>query len=317
MTDWVKCRTAFLILSLAIWISSIGNWGKPLVTYSSPIEVHAQQVDAEPIFFTPDSPDYTGCGGINVPVVNPAYEQEVVVLVNQERAKAGLPPLKRIIELDEAARYHAADMAQDIYFEHDSYDRVNDNLEFVCSTWERINTYYPSPRAENIAAGYATPDAVMNGWMNSSGHRKNILSTSSWEIGVGYFQGGSYGSYWVQDFGRPQGRYPLIINQDAVSTDSRSVSLYIYGGWTEIRLRNDEGEWSQWMPFQSTMDWELAGGVGQHTVRAEMHTDLDASSSSDTIMLTQDENPPTPAPTRIPVNYADFVFLPQVMNKNQ
>ena len=264
-----------------------------------------------------NTPHYTGCGGINVPVVNAAYEQEVVYLVNQERAIVGLPPLKRIIELEEAARYHAADMAQDVYFKHDSYDRVNDKLEFVCSTWDRIKTYHPSPRAENIAAGYATPNAVMSGWMNSAGHRNNILSTSSWEIGVGFFEGGGdYGTYWVQDFGRRDGVYPLIINQDAASTDSRSVSLYIYGGWTEIRLRDNEGEWSQWMPFQSTMNWELAGGVGTHTIWAEMRTDLDASSTSDTIMLTQDDNPPTPTPTRFPVNYNEFVFLPQVMNKN-
>jgi uncharacterized protein YkwD len=261
-----------------------------------------------------NAPQFTGCGGIVVPVVNPVYEQEVVVLVNQERAKAGLPPLKRVVELDEAARYHAADMAQDVYFEHDSYDRVNEMLTVVCSTWDRIKTYYPSPRAENIAGGYATPEAVMSGWMNSSGHRKNILSASSWEIGVGYFQGGSYGSYWVQDFGLQDGVYPLIINLDAASTDSRSVTLYIYGGWTEIRLRNDQGEWSQWMPFQNTMKWELGGGVGTHTVWVEMRTDLDFSSSSDTITLTQDDTPPTP--TRIPFNYTEFVYLPQVMCKN-
>jgi hypothetical protein len=260
------------------------------------------------------APLFTGCGGVDVPVVNPAYEQEVVDLVNQERAKAGLPPLKRVVELDDAARYHAADMVQDVYFEHDSFDRVDETLVYVCSTWERIKKYYPSPRAENIAGGYATPQAVMSGWMNSSGHRKNILSSSSWEIGVGYFQGGGYGAYWVQDFGIQDGVYPLIINQDAANTDSRFLSLYIYGEWTEIRLRNDQGEWSQWMPFQNTLNWELASGVGTHTVWAEMRTDLDFSSSSDTITLTQDDIPPTP--TRIPVNYTEFVFLPQVMHKN-
>lgn len=266
-------------------------------------------------------PVYTGCGGINVPVINAAYEQEVVYLVNQERANAGLPPLKRSVDLDEASRYHAADMAQDSYFKHDSYDRAGDNVVYVCSTWDRIKTYYPSPSAENIAAGYSTPTSVMNGWMNSTGHQNNILSTYSWEIGVGYYQGGGYGSYWVQDFGRQSGVYPLIINQDAANTDTRSVSLYIYGDWTEFRLRNDEGNWSQWMPFQNSMNWELTGGIGTHTVWTEMRNGLDASSFSDTITLTQDDNPPNPTPipipteTRTPIDYDEFMFLPQLMNQ--
>ena len=271
---------------------------------------------ANPPLVWVNSPDYTGCGGINVPVVNAAYEQEVVYLVNQERANAGLPPLKQMVELDEASRYHAADMAQDNYFEHDSYDPAGDEVVFICSTWDRIKTFYPSPSAENIAAGYSNPSSVMSGWMNSTGHRNNILSSNSWEIGVGYYEGGSWGVYWVQDFGRRDGVYPLIINQDAASTDSRSVSLYIYGSWTEIRLRNDDGDWSAWMPFQSTMNWELVGGVGAHTIWAEMRSDQDASSTSDTIMLTLDDNPPTPTPTRIPLTTNEIVFLPQVMNRN-
>jgi uncharacterized protein YkwD len=304
----------FLWFLLALLISGGGVSASPPSAETQP----ALSGITNPTLESVNSPDFTGCGGINVPVVNAAYEQEVVFLVNQERAKNGLPPLKRSIELEEASRYHAADLAQDAYFEHDSYDRAGDDLVYVCSTWDRIKTYYPSPSAENIAGGYATPNSVMNGWMISTGHRNNILSAYSWEIGVGYFQGGGYGSYWVQDFGRQSGVYPLIINQEAESTDSRSVSLYIYGDWTEIRLRNDDGEWSQWMPFQNNLNWELAGGVGTHTVWAEMRNGLETTSFHDTITLTQDDDTPTPTPTptRTPTDFDEFIFLPQLIKQS-
>ena len=311
----------FLWILLAVLISGGGVSASPPLAETQ----SALSSITNPTLESVNTPDFTGCGGINVPAVNAAYEQEVVFLVNQERAKAGLPPLKQSVELDEASRYHAADMVQDNYFEHDSYDRAGDEVVFVCSTWDRIKTYYPSPSAENIAAGYATPSSVMNGWMNSSGHRSNILSAYSWEIGVGYYQGGGYGAYWVQDFGRRSGVFPMIINQEAGNTDTRTVSLYIYGDWTEIRIRNDDGEWSQWMPFQNNMNWDLAGGIGTHTVWVEMRAGNDTSASHDTITLTQDDNPspptptstPTPASTPIPTDYDEFVFLPQLLNQDQ
>jgi hypothetical protein len=117
----------------------------------------------------------------------------------------------------------------------------------------------------------------------------------------------------------------MIINQEAGNTDTRSVSLYIYGDWTEIRIRNDDGEWSQWMPFQNNMNWDLAGGIGTHTVWVEMRAGNDTSASHDTITLTQDDNPspptptstPTPASTPIPTDYDEFVFLPQLLNQDQ
>jgi uncharacterized protein YkwD len=231
---------------------------------------------------------YAGCGGQYAPVFNAAYEQEVLDRVNSIRAANSLPPLKRVDLLDEAARYHATDMAQDDYFAHDSYDRSGGVLIFVCEWSARITTYYPGWRslAENIAAGYGTPASVMDGWMNSSGHRANILSTSNWEIGVGYYAGsGAYYSYWVQDFGRRQGIYPLVINRDAATTDSQDVTLYIYGDWQEMRLRNDTGAWTSWQPFHSTMSWTLAPGQGDHAVSAELRDGSLTATTSDSIYL--------------------------------
>ena len=61
----------------------------------------------------PQAPEFSGCGGVNQPVVNADYEQQVVDLVNAQRANNSLPPYKRVTALDEAARYHSAEMGQD------------------------------------------------------------------------------------------------------------------------------------------------------------------------------------------------------------
>jgi hypothetical protein len=204
---------------------------------------------------SPDAPEFSGCGGINQPVVNAEYEQQVVDLVNLERANRGLPPYKRVTALDEAARYHSADLGQDNYFDHNTYDRVNGNLVYVCDTWTRIGKYYAGASGENIAAGYSTPQSVMNGWMNSTGHRNNILSTHSREIGVGYANqsGSDYYHYWTQDFGRRSGVYPLIINRDAASTDSRksrSTSMALTATSANA-LKERQRHLGNWQTFQN------------------------------------------------------------------
>jgi len=236
------------------------------------------------------SPAYTGCGGVTAPVINGTYEQEVVELVNAERAAEGLPPLKRVTELGHAARYYATDMAQDNYFpgDHNTYDRSGGSLVQVCTWVERIQSFYSGWQmlAENIAAGQLTPEDVMSAWMGSAGHMDNIFSSNAWEIGVGYY---APGRYWVQDFGRRNGIYPVIINQEAATTDSANVSLYIYGQgtWSEMRLRNDDGSWTAWQPFQSTVNWTLNGEGGEHTVWVEMRNGSQTELSSDTITLNE------------------------------
>ena len=204
-----------------------------------------------------------------------------------------LPPYKRVSDLDRAARYHSGDMGQDNYFDHNTYDRSGGNLVSVCDTWTRIGKYYTGAMGENIAAGYSTPQDVMNGWMNSSGHRNNILSTNNWEIGVGYanVSGSTYHAYWTQDFGRRSGVYPLIINRDAASTDSRDVSIYIYGSFQQMRLKNDSDAWGAWQTFSNSLNWTLNNGVGTHTVAAELKSGTSVFSTSDTIDLSQADPP--------------------------
>ncbi len=252
--------------------------------------------------FSPFSLDYSGCAVLVPPVVNAAYEQTVVELVNRERLHfSNLPPLKRTAALDDAARFHSTDLGQDNYFNHDSYDRDGGgNLVLACGWATRVQNFYGAYNnlAENIAAGYTTPAAVMLGWMNSSGHKNNIMNTSVRALGVGYACcSGTYGRYWTQDFGRKAAVYPLVINREGGTTTSTAVSLYLYGAWTEMRLRNDSDPWGAWQTFSNDLAWTIPGGLGTHTVYAEMRTGATTTSANDSIMLVSGS--PTATPTSV------------------
>jgi uncharacterized YkwD family protein/spore coat assembly protein SafA len=123
-----------------------------------------------------------------------SIEEQVISLTNGERQKAGLPALKNNWELSRVARFKSADMRDRNYFSHDS--------PTYGSPFTMMKNFGISYRtaAENIAAGQRTPDEVVRAWMNSPGHRANILKRDVTEIGVGYVQGGSYGHYWTQMF---------------------------------------------------------------------------------------------------------------------
>ena len=131
---------------------------------------------------------------INVPTVSSsvtAFESEVVRLVNEIRAENGLKPLTQDWQLSRVARYKSQDMRDLGYFSHTS--------PTYGSPFNMMNSFGISYRTagENIAKGYSTPEAVVNGWMNSPGHRANILNSSYTHIGVGYV---ASGNYWTQMF---------------------------------------------------------------------------------------------------------------------
>ena len=120
-----------------------------------------------------------------------AYEAEVVRLVNVEREKKGLSPLVADWQLSRVARYKSQDMKDNRYFSHTS--------PVYGSPFEMMKSFGISYRSagENIAKGQATPAAVVNAWMNSAGHRANILNASFTHIGIGYV---ADGNYWTQMF---------------------------------------------------------------------------------------------------------------------
>ncbi|MEM7130842.1 MAG: CAP domain-containing protein [Chloroflexota bacterium] len=237
---------------------------------------------------------FNGCGGEFVSPTNSEYEQMVVQLTNQERANNGLPPMKWNEELAHAARYHSADMYQDNYFEHDSYDRQDGALVLVCSTWDRIRVYYPSARGENIAWNYRSPESVVRGWINSPGHYANMMAGHR-EIGVGFFEW-----YWNQDFGTRRDVYPVIVNGEAIRTDDTEVFIYAYGSWQEMRLRNDDGQWSEWQPFQNQINWTIDALPGLRTVSVEMRNGSDVYANRDTIEYNGSAGTlPTATPTRV------------------
>ncbi len=146
---------------------------------------------------TPDSkpeetPESTPDAGIN------DYEKQVLTLVNQERAKQGLQSLSWNAKLAAVARAHSADMSARNYMSHTNPDGL--------SPFDRIkNSGISYTRAaENIAAGQRTPEAVMESWMNSDGHRQNILNPNLTELGVGFYEGSTgYKYYWTQCFITP------------------------------------------------------------------------------------------------------------------
>ena len=119
------------------------------------------------------------------------FEGEVIRLCNEIRKQNGLPTLSGNWELSRVARYKSQDMHDRNYFSHTS--------PTYGSPFNMMKSFGISYRTagENIAKGYRTPQAVVDGWMNSEGHRANILNASFKEIGVGYC---ADGYYWTQMF---------------------------------------------------------------------------------------------------------------------
>jgi uncharacterized protein YkwD len=140
-------------------------------------------------------PTQNSGGNGNVEAAGPTAE--VLRIVNSERAKAGCGALTADNRLNAAAQAHSADMAAKDYFSHTSQngDEMADRIDATGYKWRSIG--------ENIAKGQATPASVMEAWMNSSGHRANILNCGFRNIGIGLAYDGR-SPVWTQDFGTPR-----------------------------------------------------------------------------------------------------------------
>ena len=185
------------LASLLLRLTRRSGSARPNDTPAAPAQTPAETPAQTPVEATVEKP-------VEIPAETPVQntptqqnagdilpqEAAVVELVNRERAAHGLQPLTISAELCKKARIKSQDMAQNRYFDHNSptYGSPFDMMRSLGITYRSAG--------ENIAMGYATAQAVMQGWMNSEGHRANILNASFTTIGVGYVANGSYWTQW-------------------------------------------------------------------------------------------------------------------------
>ncbi len=223
-------------------------------------------------------------------------EGRTVYLGNLARREQGRPPLRWNAEMTQAARWY-------------SWDSVENRAPGFCGhmdtlgRWpaERVPTFGYQGRcgAENAFCGYVTPEYAIEGWMNSEGHRANLLSAGSREVGLGYYRRQSDGrGYVTQDFGWDEVYPPVIIENEALQTTTSDVDLYIYsneeqGGFTGLgpatamQVANEPCfTGATWEPYTAERSWTLDGGTGWRTVYVKTQDALGRTTMvSDTIYL--------------------------------
>ncbi len=139
--------------------------------------------------------EFPGCED---PVEGQLWKDEVLQLVNRERAARGVAP----VVWNDTLAAQAAEYACELIF-YDFFDHVNPVNGSTLATRTADFGYPYWIVGENLAAGQRTPTEVVADWMNSPCHRQNVLNPAFTELGVGVRAGGDYGLYWVQEFGRP------------------------------------------------------------------------------------------------------------------
>ncbi|WP_313344025.1 CAP domain-containing protein [Sedimentibacter sp.] len=166
------------------------NYTQPAKSYNEPQAVQTTQ-QAEADYAQPQQNAATTSAPAPSSV---SFEERVAQLVNVERQKNGLQPLTFDESISNVARLKSKDMADNNYFAHQSprYGSAGDMLRNNGINW--------SAWGENIASGQRTPETVVTAWMNSEGHRANILSPNFGKIGVGYVTNSNGTPYWTQMF---------------------------------------------------------------------------------------------------------------------
>jgi len=225
-------------------------------------------------------------------MLNNAFELEVLRLTNEFRQANGRNPLVIDQNLDEAADLHSQSMAVDDFFSHTGEDGTE--------PWDRAKNagYETGYVGENIAIGYGTPKAVVDGWINSPGHRANMLNANYNEIGIGYYYlqndtgDINYNSYWTQVFGKgtitavpsvtPTPVTPILVTTPPVTTppvassDNRLVIRgttgvdELVGGSTNQKLYGKRGDD---VINAGAGDDKLVGGSGRDRLFGEAGND--------------------------------------------
>lgn len=203
------------------------------------------------------------------------YEAEAVYRANLEREDRDLPPLRWNEQLTGAARWFSWDSVvnRGQYCGHT--DTRGQNAEYRTHEFG----YKGLSGAENAFCGWyqiLTPSTVIDGWMQSPGHRDNLLDPNSREIGVGYFNGANQDgvptSYVTADFGHDRDYAPVVINKEQLETHSTDVDLYIYnpsapdtwygfGDAQEMQISQSTCfACFEWQPYQAQTRFTLSAG---------------------------------------------------------
>ncbi len=224
-------------------------------------------------------------------------EAQTVYFGNIARQQNGVPPLRWNKQMTDAARWF-------------SWDSVENRASPYCGHLDTLgrnpNTRVPAfgyngySGAENAFCGYVEPQDAINGWMNSPGHRANLLDPNSREVGLGYYLRTSDGrGYVTQDFGHDPVYPPVVIQNEALTTTTPTVNLYIYdretdGAFTEslnpatqMMVSNDACfTGATWEPYNANKTWTLNAGSGWRTVYVKERDVFNRTTTvSDTIYL--------------------------------
>ncbi|MGI5835266.1 MAG: CAP domain-containing protein [Chloroflexota bacterium] len=222
--------------------------------------------------------------------------QQVVDLVNQERLKAGLLPLKWNEQLAAAATAYAQDMASRNFFSHHSPEGTTP-VERAQSAGYEAYGWGGLYVGENLARGFPTAEGAVQGWMASEGHRNNILHDKYRETGVGVAVAASGARVWVQKFGSRPKVLPVFINEDAPTTGSCDVMLSIcaetvspwgsLGDITAMMVSNNPSfSGAVWEPYSPKKSWRLESKPGLQKVYVRLIDKNHATTeSSDEIYL--------------------------------
>ncbi len=168
------------------------------------IEVKEDENEVKAVFNRRNSPTLfygLATGDEFVESASLSEEQKLLKLINEERIRLGLNPLIWEEDLAKASRYHSYDLATQNYFNHSSYDRVDNKLVKVAGTFDRITQFYSKSfvNGENIAAGYQSAEKTYQQWYHSKGHYEIMFDPSTRRIGIGvfYLENSPFGYYWT------------------------------------------------------------------------------------------------------------------------
>ncbi len=198
------------------------------------------------------------------------WPHEMVVRVNDYRQRENLPPLKAHPNLMQASQSYAEFMASKEHYGHYGSDGSDPDGRAKASG-------FLQPVGENIAANQSDPQEVVIAWMNSTGHRKNILSKDYRYVGAGFSQNEKsklYKRLWVMNYSWGDQGNPLIIDLDAYSTQDDTVDLYVYASKDakDMRFRLGDGEWSEWTPYSPQSQFKLAGELGEKLIQSQVRS---------------------------------------------